>query len=456
MTESNIEQYNLFYGDKQMSLRISLIEYETILSMTLTNKKTKEIYLNKFLLSNLKNLNKSSNSIGNNLETFNILKKTLEEGKIFITEILEENAINIKFNIEENYPPFNAKLILETNNNDNKSSKKNNNNLNRSKSFDKLIPRPKRKKNLNENNYNNNKANLILNENNDANKNNCKNIFQENKILNSENVYNKVEPKDNIIQKIKNFENIIEQKDKEIVDLKVKIKDNNYYIDNYVKEIKELENKYSKKDSELIELKNKFKNLNNKIKNLNDIIESKEKEILELNNEIKNIKEKNTINEQSQIFKKKDMRSVNFILEGKVINYSIPCIATDIFALIEEKLYNKYPNYRETNNIFYSIDNKPILRFKTIKENNIGNGLPVKLVIPKNENKNNFINNDIQMNKNKTNDMNNSQINNNITKINDIKNGIMNAIQDDILNDMKNQMNNFQNIKNYNNKPYFH
>ena len=60
------------------------------------------------------------------------------------------------------------------------------------------------------------------------------------------------------------------------------------------------------------------------------------------------------------------------------------------------------------------------------------------------------------MNKNKTNDMNNSQINNNIAKMNDIKKGIMNAIQDDILNDMKNQMNNFQNIKNYNNKPYFH
>ena len=456
MIESNIDQYNILYGDKQMSLRISLIEYETILSMTLTNKKTKEIYLNKFLLSNLKNLNKSSNSIGNNLETFNILKKTLEEEKIFITEILEENAINIKFNIEENYPPFNAKLILETNNNDNKSSKKNNNNLNKSKSFDKLIPRPKRKKNLNENNYNNNKANLILNENNDANKNNCKNIFQENKILNSENVYNKVEPKDNIIQKIKNFENIIEQKDKEIVDLKVKIKDNNYYIDNYVNEIKELENKYSKKDSELIELKNKFKNLNIEIKNLNDIIESKEKEILQLNNEIKNIKEKNTINEQSQIFKKKYMRSVNFISEREDIKYSIPCIDTDIFAVIEEELYKKYPKYRETNNIFYSIDNKPILRFKNIKENNIGNGLPVKLVIPKNENKNNFINNDIQMNKNKINDMNNSQINNNIAKMNDIKKGIMNAIQDDILNDMKNQMNNFQNITNFNNKPYFH
>ena len=75
------------------------------------------------------------------------------------------------------------------------------------------------------------------------------------------------------------------------------------------------------------------------------------------------------------------MMCVYFTSSDQKINYHIPCINHDIFAEVEEKLYKEYPEYRETNNYFIS-NGKQILRFKTIVENNIGNGLPVILYIP--------------------------------------------------------------------------
>ena len=47
---------------------------------------------------------------------------------------------------------------------------------------------------------------------------------------------------------------------------------------------------------------------------------------------------------------------------------------------MEEKLYKQYPEYRNINNIFIYNGNQ-ILRNKTIGENNIGNGLPVIIII---------------------------------------------------------------------------
>ena len=75
--------------------------------------------------------------------------------------------------------------------------------------------------------------------------------------------------------------------------------------------------------------------------------------------------------------------AIHFISMDQKVHYSIPCIDTDIFAEIEEKLYKQFPEYRETNNYFIS-QGKQVLRFKTISQNNIGNGLPVTLVTPQN------------------------------------------------------------------------
>ena len=75
------------------------------------------------------------------------------------------------------------------------------------------------------------------------------------------------------------------------------------------------------------------------------------------------------------------MKCIYFTSTDQTINYSIPCIATDIFAKVEEELYKEYPEYRETNNTFLA-NGMQVLRFKTIDENKIGNGLPVTLIVP--------------------------------------------------------------------------
>ena len=78
------------------------------------------------------------------------------------------------------------------------------------------------------------------------------------------------------------------------------------------------------------------------------------------------------------------MMCLNFESTAQDIHFGVSCANTDTFAEVEEKLYKEYPNYRETNNIFL-VQGKPILRFKTIEENNIKDGARVILVVQENE-----------------------------------------------------------------------
>ena len=72
---------------------------------------------------------------------------------------------------------------------------------------------------------------------------------------------------------------------------------------------------------------------------------------------------------------------VNFISTDSKVHFMTKCVKNNTFAEIEEKLYREYPEYRETNNTFLANGNQ-VLRFKTIEENKIGNGLPVTLIAP--------------------------------------------------------------------------
>ena len=72
---------------------------------------------------------------------------------------------------------------------------------------------------------------------------------------------------------------------------------------------------------------------------------------------------------------------VNFISSDQNVHYAASCLKTNTFAEIEEKLYKQYPQYRETNNSFIA-NGTQVLRFKTIAENKIGNGLQVTLIVP--------------------------------------------------------------------------
>ena len=149
----------------------------------------------------------------------------------------------------------------------------------------------------------------------------------------------------------------------EIIKLKNDLIKANKIIEDQNKKIKQLEYQLNNNKNEIYENKLRLKN----------------KEIDELKKKLENLDLSSNTN--NELFNRKDITCVNFKSMDQKIDLSIPCIKTDIFAQIEEKLYKEYPEYRETNNYFIA-NGKQILRFKTIEDNKIGNGLPVILNKP--------------------------------------------------------------------------
>ena len=149
------------------------------------------------------------------------------------------------------------------------------------------------------------------------------------------------------------------------------------------REIEKLRNELANAQKTIEQQKIKINNLENELNkyqnnnSLQNIIKQKELEIENLKLQLKN----NNIKEEKKLFGFDDIQIVNFISTDSKVHFIIKCVKNDTFAEIEEKLYREYPEYRETNNMFLA-NGKQILRFKTIEQNNIGNGLPVKLVAP--------------------------------------------------------------------------
>ena len=130
------------------------------------------------------------------------------------------------------------------------------------------------------------------------------------------------------------------------------------------------------------ELQNKLNNYNNIINNLNNDINNYRNIISKKDIELNNYKSQlnNNIISNNKVYIN-DMMCVQFISSDQNVHYAVPCIKTNTFAEVEEKLYKEFPQYRETNNNFF-FNGKEILRFKTINDNNIGNGKPILLVKP--------------------------------------------------------------------------
>ena len=115
-------------------------------------------------------------------------------------------------------------------------------------------------------------------------------------------------------------------------------------------------------------------NLNNEINNYKNIISKKDLELNNIKSQLNNNIPNNNVNFN-------DIMCVNFISSDQNVHYAATCLKTNTFAEVEEKLYKEYPQYRETNNNFLA-NGTQVLRFKTIAENKIGNGLPVTLIVP--------------------------------------------------------------------------
>ena len=143
-------------------------------------------------------------------------------------------------------------------------------------------------------------------------------------------------------------------------------------------ENKKLTNNLQKANKIILNTQNQQnKNItNNEIKKLKDEITLKENQINNLKVELQNEKNKNN----TKLINYNDMIAVSFISTDQQINkYPMLCAKTDRFAEIEEKLYQEFEEFRETNNTFI-VNGKTILRFKKMSENNIKNGDTIQLI----------------------------------------------------------------------------
>ena len=111
---------------------------------------------------------------------------------------------------------------------------------------------------------------------------------------------------------------------------------------------------------------------NNELNNLRDEIKKLQHQLTTKENEIKDFKNKfqNNIKNNTKVYWG-DIMVINF--SSAEINCGIKCLPTDIFAEVEEKLYQRCDVLRNTNNMFIA-NAKPVLRFKKIYENNIKDG----------------------------------------------------------------------------------
>ena len=141
-------------------------------------------------------------------------------------------------------------------------------------------------------------------------------------------------------------------------------------------EIKQLNLTITQQKQKIDELENKLKKNQNIIQSLEDIISSNP------NNDKINYSLQKVIYDLKNIYTPtvdfSQLVSINFTSSDQTINYSVPCLKSDVFAVVEEKLYQEFPEKRETNNYFLCQGNQ-ILRFKTIAENKIKSGFPVIL-----------------------------------------------------------------------------
>ena len=147
-------------------------------------------------------------------------------------------------------------------------------------------------------------------------------------------------------------------------------------------------------ENEIFNLKNELKKtkdlLNQKEKEINDLklqLKNKEKAIESLNNQLSNqINElnniKNKINNNDDLVNAinpgEKAVSALFISSDQKVTYAVTCKNTTPFVRIEEKLYEEYPEYKDTENYFLH-NGEVIKRFKTVEENHIKNGKPIIL-----------------------------------------------------------------------------
>lgn len=143
------------------------------------------------------------------------------------------------------------------------------------------------------------------------------------------------------------------------------------------KEIANLKNQLNEANNKIKIQKSNIDELNKKVKDFDIEIDKYKKIIIKKDEEIQKLKYPNAINPN-------DIVAVNFTSDDQKVHFALVCNKNDIFAFVEEKLYQQYPEYRETNNSFIANGNQ-VLRFKSVADNKIDTGFPVILTVPVDE-----------------------------------------------------------------------
>ena len=109
------------------------------------------------------------------------------------------------------------------------------------------------------------------------------------------------------------------------------------------------------------------------------MIKQKNNELNKVNEQLNNLKAESINSNFKEFLPGEEVIAIMFKSNDQKIDYCLPCKNTTTFVKIEEKLYEEYPEYKETDNYFLVNGNR-VKRFKTVKENNIKNGKPVILI----------------------------------------------------------------------------
>jgi hypothetical protein len=185
------------------------------------------------------------------------------------------------------------------------------------------------------------------------------------------------------------LDNYTKDNNKLKLDLDNYTKDNNKLkedLDNYIIENNKLKEDLLKANKIIVNIGNNNTN-NNEIMNLKFQLLQKDNEIKDLkyqllqkDNEILKLKSQSNNEKNKQVLNMDEIMIVYFQTQDQEINHvAIRCLPSDTFAEVEEKIYKKFDNYRNTNNTPIC-NGRTVLRFKTLSENNIKDENVVQLI----------------------------------------------------------------------------
>ena len=183
--------------------------------------------------------------------------------------------------------------------------------------------------------------------------------------------------------KIDNYKNEINENEikmdgyrNEINEYKEEINKYKDEINELKKNIDELEIQLKEKDKLLKEEKEKIDNLNKKILENEIVLNDKSKtyNTTELENEIKLFRDYYKFSSNEKLV------SIQFISGSQDIDFTLIAKNTEPFTKIEFMLYEKYPNYKDTENYFL-VNGTRINKYRTLEENKIKNNDTLTLLV---------------------------------------------------------------------------